>query len=121
MYKTKPCASCDMPAPGTTLKALAFNASLKHGDQLSNTEELARLVLENMKSEGVESEIIRLSDRNIPAGLGFRESKDDDWPALVEKMKAADIVLFCTPIWWGGRSSLMQRLIERLDALDEEY
>jgi multimeric flavodoxin WrbA len=29
--------------------------------------------------------------------------------------------LFCTPIWWGGRSSLMQRVIERLDALDEEY
>ena len=30
-------------------------------------------------------------------------------------------MLFCTPIWWGGRSSLMQRVIERLDALDEEY
>jgi multimeric flavodoxin WrbA len=39
------------------------------------------------------------------------------WP----RIKAADIVLFCTPIWWGGRSSLMQRVIERLDALDEEY
>ena len=30
-------------------------------------------------------------------------------------------MIFCTPIWWGGRSSLMQRVIERLDALDEEY
>jgi multimeric flavodoxin WrbA len=30
-------------------------------------------------------------------------------------------VLFATPIWWGGRSSLMQRIIERMDALDEEY
>ena len=28
---------------------------------------------------------------------------------------------FATPIWWGGRSSLMQRVIERLDSLDEEY
>ena len=35
--------------------------------------------------------------------------------------KAADIVVFATPIWWGGRASLMQRVIERLDALDEEY
>src|SRR4029077_20629761 len=43
------------------------------------------------------------------------------WPDLVAKIKAADVVLFCTPIWWGGRSSLMQRVIERLDALDEEY
>jgi multimeric flavodoxin WrbA len=53
--------------------------------------------------------------------LSFREAPDDDWPGLVTKIKAADIVLFCTPIWWGGRSSLMQRIIERLDALDEEY
>ncbi len=54
-------------------------------------------------------------------GLGFREAPEDDWPELVTTIKAADIVLFCTPIWWGGRSSLMQRLIERFDALDEEY
>jgi len=39
----------------------------------------------------------------------------------VTRLKAADIVLFATPIWWGGRSSLMQRVIERMDALDEEY
>lgn len=28
-------------------------------------------------------------------------------------------MLFATPIWWGGRSSLMQRVIERMDAFDE--
>ena len=61
------------------------------------------------------------SDAPLSVGLGFREAKEDDWPDLVTKVKAADIVLFCTPIWWGGRSSLMQRVIERLDALDEEY
>jgi multimeric flavodoxin WrbA len=53
--------------------------------------------------------------------IGFRESPEDAWPGLVTKNQTADIVLFCTPIWWGGRSSLMQRLIERLDSLDEEY
>ena len=57
----------------------------------------------------------------LPVGLGFREAGEDDWPDLVTKIKAADVVLFCTPIWWGGRSSLMQRVIERFDALDEEY
>ena len=64
---------------------------------------------------------MRLSDQSIPVGLGFREGAGDDWPGLVEKLKAADIVIFATPIWWGGRSSLMQRVIERMDALDEEY
>jgi len=121
MYKPKPCADCEMPAPGTSLNVLVLNASLKHGDQLSNTQELAELVLESMKPHGVTSEIVRLSDMNLPVGLGFRESDDDDWPGIVKKIKAADIVIFATPIWWGGRSSLMQRVIERMDALDEEY
>ncbi|MGH9579591.1 MAG: flavodoxin family protein, partial [Terriglobales bacterium] len=33
----------------------------------------------------------------------------------------ADILLFCTPVWWGNRASLMQRIIERMDAFDEDY
>src|SRR3989344_1192288 len=40
---------------------------------------------------------------------------------VLENIKAADILIFATPIWWGGRSSLMQRIIERLDSLDEDY
>jgi multimeric flavodoxin WrbA len=121
MYKLKPAHPCDMPAPGMPLRALVLNASLKHRDAISNTEELASLVLEHLAKDHVEGEVIRLADRNIPVGLGYRESADDDWPDIVEKLKAADIVLFATPIWWGGRSSLMQRVIERMDALDEEY
>jgi metal-dependent hydrolase (beta-lactamase superfamily II) len=27
----------------------------------------------------------------------------------------ADMVIFATPIWWGGQSSLEQRMIEHLD------
>lgn len=121
MYKTKPHLPCEMPAPEMELKVLVLNASLKHGPEISNTEELAQMVLDNMKEYKVSSEIIRLSDKNIPAGLGFREGEGDEWPDIVKKIKAADIVLFATPIWWGGRSSLMQRIIERMDALDEEY
>jgi len=49
------------------------------------------------------------------------ESEDDEWPAIVDKIKTADVVIFATPIWWGGHSSLMQRVIERMDAFDEEF
>jgi multimeric flavodoxin WrbA len=104
-----------------TLSVLVLNASLKHGPDTSNTEEVAQMVLDEMgKLVTVSSEIIRLSDKRIPVGLGFRESDDDEWPDIVGKIKAADIVIFATPIWWGGRSSLMQRVIERMDAFDEE-
>jgi multimeric flavodoxin WrbA len=121
MYKTKPCFRCSMPSEAP-LNVLALNASLKHEPTLSNTGELASLVLEEIRPLAqISDEVIRLSDELLPVGLGFREAANDDWPNLVTKIKAADIVLFCTPIWWGGRSSLMQRVIERLDALDEEY
>ena len=104
------------------LNVLALNASLKHEPVLSNTGELASLVLEEIRALApINADVVRLSDAALPAGLGFREDPEDDWPDLVTKVKAADVVLFCTPIWWGGRSSLMQRVIERFDALDEEY
>jgi multimeric flavodoxin WrbA len=121
MYKTKPCFRCNMPSDAP-LNVVALNASLKHDPLLSNTGELASLVLEEMRALApINADLVRLSDQTLPVGLGFREAAEDDWPGLVTRIKAADIVLFCTPIWWGGRSSLMQRVIERLDALDEEY
>lgn len=121
MYKTKPCRECEMLAPEMKLKALVLNASLKHQPEVSNTEEVAQMVLDHMAKHNVEGEIVRLSDKNIPVGLGFREGEGDDWPDIVSKIKTSDIVIFATPVWWGGRSSVMQRVIERLDSLDEEY
>ena len=121
MYKTKPTLDCDMPAQAK-LNVLALNASLKHEPEISNTDELTRDVLANMGTKcDIFSEVIRLADLKLPVGLQFRESEDDDWPAIVDRIKASDIIIFATPVWWGGRSSLMQRVIERLDALDEEY
>lgn len=103
------------------MQVLVLNASLKHGPDLSNTEEVTNMVLAEMAKHGqVKSETIRLSDKNIPVGLGFRESEDDDWPEIADKLRKADILIMATPIWWGGRSSLMQRVIERMDAFDEE-
>jgi multimeric flavodoxin WrbA len=105
------------------INILVLNGSLKHKNDStpSNTEELTQLVLDNMAKLGeINSEIVRLADYQIDVGLGFRESETDQWPEIVEKIKAADVVIFATPIWWGQRSSLMQRAIERMDAFDEE-
>lgn len=128
MYKTKPTFACAMPnckAEQGGIKVLVLNASLKHkNEEISNTEEVAQLVVNEIKAlngDAVTAEIIRLADKNIPVGLKFKENDADEWPEIAQKLREADIVLFATPIWWGGRSSLMQRLIERLDAFDEEY
>lgn len=74
MYKTKPCAPCDMPAPGMPLRVLVLNASLKHGNDLSNTEELAQLVLEHMAEHEVSAEVVRLADRTL-LGQPVREDR----------------------------------------------
>lgn len=105
----------------TPLNVLIVNASLKHAPEVSSTQEVADVVVAEMqKLSPVTVTSIRLADKNIPVGVGFNEGPNDEWPAIVEEIKKADIILFATPIWWGGRSSLMQRIIERMDAFDEE-
>lgn len=103
-------------------RVLILNGSLKHTGKLSNTGELASLVLKFMKEENTaaKSEIIRLADIHIPPGVGFRESRGDKWPMIAEKIVSSDIIIFATPIWWGARSSLMQRILERMDTFDEQ-
>jgi len=104
-----------------SLKVLILNASLKHAPNESATGEVAQMVVSEMQKLDPLSVVdIRLADKNIPVGLGFNEGPGDEWPMVVEEIKKADIILFATPIWWGGRSSLMQRIIERMDAFDEE-
>ena len=86
MYKTKPCFRCSMPSD-TPLSVLALNASLKHEPTLSNTGELASLVLEEIRALAqVSVQVVRLSDATLPVGLGFREAAEDDWPDLVTKI-----------------------------------
>ncbi|HMQ80054.1 MAG TPA: NAD(P)H-dependent oxidoreductase [Ignavibacteria bacterium] len=106
-----------------TFNVLILNASLKHTGKLSNTEELSRLVAKYMKElqKDIHFEFVRLSDLYIPPGVKYSEDKNDKWPLLSEKIIASEIIIFATPIWWGSRSSLMQRIIERMDSFDEQY
>jgi multimeric flavodoxin WrbA len=106
------------------LKALFLNATLKpstRGD-FSHTDVLSQLLAEKLQESDVASETVRLIDHFIPPGtktdLGVVDGKRDEWPTIVQKMLAADILVFATPIWWGSPSSLMQRVVERLDELN---
>ena len=110
-------------APATDLKAVILLATLKHkrsGQEFSHTETLCEVVIECLRDNGVRTDMIRLVDRNIPAGTKSKMGSGDDWPAILKKILAAEIIIFATPIWWGIQSSLMQRAIERLDELHNE-
>lgn len=108
------------------MKAIFLLASLKRKDkgEYSNTGVLCELLMEKLKEQGVESEMVALIEHHIPAGtktdMGVVDGKQDEWPTIFNKMAAADIVVFATPIWWGNMSSLMQRVVERMDQVNDE-
>jgi multimeric flavodoxin WrbA len=105
------------------LKAIFLLATLKPkrgGGEFSHTETLSELVLECLRQYEVRSEIIRLVDYDIKPGTKSNMGKGDEWPGILKKVLAAEIIVFATPIWWGNQSSLMQRTIERLDELHTE-
>lgn len=102
------------------LKAVLLNCTLKKSPEVSNTEALARKVVEWFDRLDVESEIIRVVDYNVPFGVSSYEGEGDEWPLILAKIKAADIIVVCTPIWFGVRGSVCQLVVERLDGTYNE-
>ncbi|CAN5827923.1 flavodoxin family protein [soil metagenome] len=100
------------------LRALFFNCSLKRSPERSHTQGLADLAIAVMEANGARVESVRAVDHDLPPGVqpDMREHgwDGDDWPALYEKVAAADILVVATPIWLGEKSSVCTRLIERL-------
>lgn len=103
------------------MKALLLNATLKRSPEDSNTGALAHYVGEQLAALGVEVEHVRLVDHVIEPGVVSEAVTDaDEWPALHDRVVAADILVLATPTWLGQTSSVMQRALERMDALLSE-
>ena len=100
------------------MKALILLGTLKK-DGLSNTETLCEFLAERMRGKDMESEIVKLVDHTILPGTYSDMGKGDAWPGVFEKIRAADAIIFATPVWWGGHSSEIQRVIERLDEIHD--
>ena len=62
--------------------------------------------------------MVRVADLHLPPGVKDQRAgrPRTTSPTLYKKLKAADVVVFGVPIWLGPhRSSLCQRVLERLD------
>jgi multimeric flavodoxin WrbA len=77
---------------------------------------MARQVLECLAGHGVTGETVRVVDYDVKPGVRKDMGEGDAWPAIRERMLAADILLISTPTWVGHASSVAQRVLERLDA-----
>jgi multimeric flavodoxin WrbA len=102
------------------LKALFLNCTLKRSPELSHTEGLIRVSREILEANGVAVEVLRPVDHRLAFGVWPDMTEHgwehDDWPAILPKVMAADVLVLATPIWLGEKSSVCTQTIERLYA-----
>jgi multimeric flavodoxin WrbA len=100
------------------LRALVINCTLKPSPAQSHTQGLLDRSIGILEGNGVAVDTFRAVDHDLPPGVypDMREHgfASDEWPALVERVMAADILIIGTPIWLGEKSSVCTRVIERL-------
>lgn len=100
------------------LKALFLNCTLKPTPQLSHTDGLIAIAQAIMETNGVAVEVLRPVDFQLAFGVYPDMTEHgwevDDWPQILEKVMAADILVMTTPIWLGEKSSVCTQVVERL-------
>jgi multimeric flavodoxin WrbA len=102
------------------MRALFLNCTLKRSPEISNTQALVDASAEIMQKHGVSTEVVRVVDHDVATGVWPDMTEHgwevDEWPAIQEKVWAADILVIAGPIWLGDNSSVTKRCIERLYA-----
>ena len=102
------------------LKALFLNCTLKRSPEASHTQGLIDISKAIMEKNGVTVDELRPVDYKLAFGVwpDMREHgwAEDDWPGILEKVMAADILVITSPIWLGEKSSVCTQVIERLYA-----
>jgi len=98
------------------LTALALTCSLKPSPARSSTQLIAQQVLDALAGLGISGESIRVVDHDVKPGVDPDMGDGDEWPAIRERLMAADILVLATPTWMGQHSSVCMRVLERLDA-----
>ena len=97
------------------------NCTLKKSPETSHTDSLINVSKQIMRKEKVRIDEIRLVDFEVASGvypdMTEHNWEKDDWPMLFKRIINADILIVGSPIWLGEKSSIAQKLIERLYAM----
>jgi multimeric flavodoxin WrbA len=108
----------------SNLNAVYVNCTLKKSPEISHTASLMEVSKSIMAKEKVNIDTIRLVDHPVAYGVYADMTEHnwdmDEWPALFERIIKADILIVGTPIWLGEKSSITQKLIERLYAMSSK-
>lgn len=100
---------------------------LGSGRKNGNTEQLADAFIKGVEEAGHVAKKIRLSDTQINGCLGCNACRygkpcvqKDDFNSIVPDLKACDMIVFASPLFFWTISARIKAVIERLYALAEE-
>jgi multimeric flavodoxin WrbA len=108
------------------MKILAINGS--HRGEAGNTQWLLGKVAEGAMAAGAEFETLMLADRKIIPCAGCSKCQtpeqlnhciyedEDDVKDIFEKMRAADILIYATPVYVFNISGLMKTFMDRMNS-----
>lgn len=104
--------------------------------RFSTSDHLLEAALEQARSQGAETRLIRLSELEFRACEGYysKAARACTWPCSITQMDPADqlrpvyegfvqwadVTLVATPIRWGAASSLYHKLTERLNCVQNQ-
>jgi multimeric flavodoxin WrbA len=102
------------------MRAIVLNCTLKPSPAESNTDALASVVVDALRRQDVDVDLVRVVDHDVKPGVSSDEGDGDAWPAIRERIVAAEILVMATPTWLGQPSSVAKRVLERMDAMLSE-
>lgn len=103
------------------MKAIAVNGSPRKD---GNTNYMLKVVLKELESSGIETQIIQAGDRNIHGCTACGKCRtsedmrcvydDDIVNASIEKIAKADALILGSPVYFGGLTAQMKAFIDRV-------
>jgi multimeric flavodoxin WrbA len=130
----------DIPLPPREetvgLKVLGISGSSRQKAGMSKSERLLEQSLEAFRESGCETTFLRLKDLHIrhcegnysenPAYCTYpcqttMKYEDDEMQTVYDAVLACDIFILATPIRWNNHSALVQKFVERMNAIENQY
>lgn len=99
------------------MKALVLNCTLKPSPEVSNTEALAQIMIDELERLGAGTLLLRIADYQVKTGIKSDLGEGDEWPVILKELLAADILIIATPTWVGTLSSMAMKTLERINGL----
>ena len=124
------------PDKARGIKILGLSGSSRQQAGMSKSERLLKKALDQYASSGCTTKFLRLKDLKIydcegnysenPAYCTYPcqsslKYDDDEMQKVYDAVLDADILILATPIRWNNHSALVQKFVERMNAIENQY